>query len=201
GRRPRTAQEEVLCALFAEVLGLERVGVDDNFFALGGHSLLATRLISRVRSTLGVEVAIRSLFEAPTVAGLVRRLGDGGSGRAPLCAQARPAEGPLSYAQGRLGVLGRLGGGGSPYTGPLAARLRGELDRVALEGALRDVVERHESLRTIFPERGGVPRQEVLSAAAAGVVLLASAVSEAELSGALTAAASVGFDLSREVPL
>ena len=85
GRRlARTPQEEILCALFAEVLGLERVGIDDNFFALGGHSLLATRLISRIRSTLNADIAIRSLFEAPTVEKLVERLGADRADQSPL---------------------------------------------------------------------------------------------------------------------
>src|SRR5256886_10811180 len=98
-------------------------------------------------------------------------------------------------------VLGRLEGGGGRYVIPLAVRLRGELDVGALEAALGDVVERHESLRTIFPERLGVARQEVLAGGAGRGRLSVRAVSEGELAGALTAASQVGFDLSREVPL
>ena len=198
----RTPQEEILCGLFAEVLGLERVGIDESFFDLGGHSLLATRLISRVRSTLDVELAIRSLFEAPTVEGLVKRVvAEGAPARPALRAMARPAEIPLSYAQRRLWFLNRLEGESASYTIPLAVRLRGELDRSALEGALGDLVERHESLRTIFPDRSGVARQEILAAAAARPRLVVSGVSEEGLGAALSAAAGRGFDLSHEPPL
>jgi len=200
-RVARTPQEELLCGLFAEVLGVERVGIDDDFFALGGHSLLATRLISRIRSSLDVEVSIRSLFEARTVCALVECLRDAAVGRAGLRAVERPAEVPLSFAQRRLWFLDRLEGGGATYTMPLAVRLRGALDVAALEAALGDVVERHESLRTVFPERDGVPRQEVLEASASRVRLAVRGVSEEELSGALARATQAGFDLSREVPL
>ncbi|MBV8853817.1 MAG: AMP-binding protein, partial [Sinobacteraceae bacterium] len=201
GRAARTVQEEVLCALFAEVLGVGGVGIDDNFFALGGHSLLATRLISRIRSTLDVELAIRVLFEAPTVAALAQRLRDAQPARSGLGLRERPAELPLSYAQRRLWFLHRLEDASAPYTIPLALRLRGELDRAALAAALTDVVERHESLRTIFPERQGVPRQEVLACSAAKIALAVEVVSEGELAGALSAAAWAPFDLAREVPL
>ena len=219
-RGPRTAQEELLCSLYAEVLGVGRVGIDDNFFELGGHSLLAVRLISRLRAVLGVEVAIRSLFEAPSVEALAQRLSQASRAeRAPLIVQGRPAEIPLSDAQRRLWFLDRLEGasgggemaggaaagglsrGSATYVIPLAVRLSGELDRGALEGALNDLIGRHESLRTRFPERHGVPRQEIVEASAARLALQPSTVRAAELSGALTAAAGVGFDLARELPL
>src|SRR5437660_12439357 len=192
GRVSRTPEEEWLGGRVAEVLGVERVGIDDDFFALGGHSLLATRLISRIRSSLDVEVSIRSLFEARTVCALVDCLRDAAAGRAGLRAVARPAEVPLSFAQRRLWFLDRLEGGRAAYTMPLAVRLRGALDVAALEAAVGDGVERRESLRTVFPERDGVPRQEVLEASASRVRLAVRGVGEEELSGALARATQAG---------
>src|SRR5262249_16147236 len=200
-RAARTAQEGVLCALFAQVLGVSRVGIDDDFFALGGHSLLATRLISRVRASLDVEVSIRTLFEAPSVAALAQRLSGEGQGRARLAAMARPAVLPLSYAQRRLWFLDRLEGGGATYTIPLAVRLIGGLDVAALEGALWDWIARHGSLPPIFPETLGVPRQEIGAAERARPRLEVAALSEGELAGALSAAAGRGFDLACELPV
>jgi acyl carrier protein len=201
GRGPRTPQEEILCGLFAEVLGLGRVGIDDNFFELGGHSLLATRLISRMRASLDVEISIRALFEAPTVAGLAQHLGHAQAGRAALRAYARPAEIPLSYAQRRLWFLHRLEGDSAGYIIPVAVRLAGELDVGALERALCDVVERHESLRTVFAERDGVARQEILEARAVRPSLAVVGVREEELAEVLATAAGAEFALDREPPL
>ena len=199
-RAPRTPQEEILCSLFAEVLGLQRVGIDDNFFALGGHSLLATRLISRIRTSLDVEVAIRTLFEAPTVEALAQRLHEAETARPALVPVARPSEIPLSFAQRRLWFLHRLEGPSATYNIPMAVRLSGALDQEALEAALGDVVERHESLRTIFPDTLGVPRQEILEdrccACGSG-----RAMREAGLAAAMMHAAGRGFELSSEPPL
>ena len=115
--------------------------------------------------------------------------------------QPRPAEIPLSYAQRRLWFLERLEGISGTYVIPLAVRLKGTLDRVALEEALGDLVERHESLRTLFPDRLGVPRQEILPPLSARPRLEIGSVDEAGLAAALTAAAGRGFDLSSEIPL
>ena len=200
-RAPRTPQEEILCGLFAEVLGLERVGFDDGFFGLGGHSLLAMRLISRIRATLDVEVSIRTLFEAPSAEALAQRLAASEAARPALHRRPRPAEIPLSFAQRRLWFLDRLEGRSATYTISFALRLTGALDEAALEAALGDLVERHESLRTIFPDTLGVPRQLILAASAARPVLEVKSATEAELGELLAAAAGLGFDLSSDLLL
>ncbi|GAA2993323.1 non-ribosomal peptide synthetase [Streptomyces fulvorobeus] len=166
-RAPRTAYEEVLAGLFADVLGVSAVGIDDNFFSLGGHSLLATRLTARVRAALGAELGLRTLFDHPTVASLAAALDTAGAARPALTPQERPAAVPLSYAQQRLWFLNRVEGPAATYNVPLVLALDGPLDTDALRGALADVVARHESLRTVFAEQDGVARQEVLDAGAA----------------------------------
>ncbi|MEV0619367.1 non-ribosomal peptide synthase/polyketide synthase [Nonomuraea sp. NPDC050404] len=206
GRSPRDPREEVLCGLFAEVLGVSRVGLDDDFFELGGHSLLAIRLISRIRSVLGVEVSVRQLFADPTVAGIARlrapdpsSLRSRGSVRAAPVAVARPERIPLSYAQQRLWFLNQWEGSNASYNVPMAIRLRGGLDFAALTEAIADVAGRHEALRTVFPADGGVPYQRIIDAVRPEVER--ADVTEAELRQAVMEAANRPFDLAGEIPI
>ncbi|MCW2914516.1 MAG: amino acid adenylation domain protein [Actinomycetia bacterium] len=202
-RAPRTPQEEILAGLFAEILGVRRVGADDGFFELGGDSLTATRLVSKVRSALGVELSVRALFEAPTVAGLAERLaGSTGVARPALAPAERPDLLPLSYAQQRLWFLNRFEGRSATYNIPIALTLTGALDYEAMRAALADVITRHESLRTVFPDRAGTARQLILDPAIAQPGKLnVIPTSEAQLPMALADAAGQGFDLSVEIPL
>jgi len=200
GRSPRGPVEEVLCGLFADVLGVGRVGVDDGFFGLGGNSLLAMTLISRVRAVLGAEVGMRALFEAPSPVGMARAV-EAASGlvRPPVTAAEHDGEPPLSFAQQRLWFLSRLEERSGLYSIPLALRLRGDLDAAALSAALADLAGRHEPLRTIFAEVNGVASQRVLPAGQPRVEVTA-APDERELTSLLREAAGRGFDLAAEVP-
>jgi amino acid adenylation domain-containing protein/non-ribosomal peptide synthase protein (TIGR01720 family) len=162
---PRTPTEEVLAGIWAEVLGVERLGVEDAFFALGGHSLLAMRVVSRVREVFGVEVPLRSLFESPTVAALAARVEEmrraGVPALPPVVPVRREGPVPLSFAQERLWFLDRLQPESTGYSMPQALRLRGALDTAALERALGEVVRRHEALRTTFGQADGAPVQVI----------------------------------------
>ncbi|MFJ5136597.1 amino acid adenylation domain-containing protein [Streptomyces sp. NPDC088707] len=205
-RAPRTPREETLCGLFAEVLGLAEgsVGIDSDFFDLGGHSLLATRLVSRARTALDAELAIRDLFEAPTVAELVERAdASRGAARPALVAAARPDALPLSHAQQRLWVIQQIECTSAAYNFPLVMRLRGTFDRAAWSAALADVTDRHEALRTLFAEResDGQAYQRILPAGTAAPVVEHLRATEDEVAGIVDAAVRRPFDLASELPI
>ncbi|MFF6967763.1 amino acid adenylation domain-containing protein [Streptomyces anthocyanicus] len=200
GRGPRDPREEILCALFAEVLGVARIGIDDGFFDLGGHSLLATRLVSRIRTALGVELSVRQFFETPTIAGLSGALDRAAGARAPLTARPRPERVPLSPAQQRLWFLHQFEGPSATYNMPTALRLSGPVDRAALERAIGDVLVRHESLRTVFAADDGGSWQVVLPADRAAGRLDVVDVTAGEVAERVGEAARHAFDLTADIP-
>ncbi|MFI8400149.1 condensation domain-containing protein [Streptomyces sp. NPDC085463] len=208
GDRTRTAtdpREEILRGLFAEILGREEVLPGENFFKLGGHSLLAGKLTNRIRGALGLQAAIRDVFLAPSPRQLLRRLGEQEAGPArpvlrPVPEEVRPERIPLSYAQRRLWFLGRLEGPSSAYNAPVVLRLDAMPDAVVLEAAVRDVVERHEVLRTVYPARDGEPYQRVVDAAGTRVeVEERTPVGEARARA--TDFARTTIDVTDELPL
>ncbi|WP_244221665.1 non-ribosomal peptide synthetase [Corallococcus exercitus] len=163
---PVTPTEERLAALWEELLRVPGVGRHDNFFELGGHSLLATQVVARVRARFGVELAVRALFETPTVAGLARRLPDAAPTPTlpPLTRTQGEALAPLSFAQQRLWFIDQLEPGSPLYNMPFALRLTGALDVSALQRAFDALVQRHETLRTTFESHDGAPRQRIHAA-------------------------------------
>jgi len=203
---PRTPVEEVLAGIWAEVLGVERLGVHDEFFELGGHSLLATRVVSGVRELFGVELPLRALFEGPTVAEMAGRVEEMRRAGLPVLPPVVPVERTepptASFAQERLWFLDRLRSGEISYNLPFALRLRGALDVDALERGLGEIVRRHESLRTTFREQDGTPRQVIAPFAGFRLTVmdlshLPGEAREAEVQRELVAESTVRlFDLS-----
>ncbi|WP_255311431.1 condensation domain-containing protein, partial [Rhodococcus coprophilus] len=202
-RAPQTTVEQVVASVFSEVLGVERVGLDDDFFGLGGNSLIATQVVARLGAALGTRVPVRVLFEASTVgalAGRVEQVSGGGAG-VPLVARVRPAQVPLSLAQQRMWFLNRLDPGSAANNIPVAIRLSGPLDVDALQAAVSDVVARHESLRTVYPEVDGVGFQKVLGADDAVVEVRVEDVSVEDVPGRVGEILGAGFDVTQQVPI
>ena len=203
-RPPANPVEEILAGIYAQVLGLDRVGVDDSFFDLGGDSLSAMRLVAAVNTALDTGLSVRAVFEAPTVAQLALQV-RGVEGRLePLAAGERPEVVPLSFAQSRLWFIDQLQGPSPVYNMAAAVRLGGRLDADALGAALADVVGRQESLRTLFPAPEGIPRQLVVPPERADFgwdVVDATGWSAAQLDEAAGDAVRYTFDLATEIPL
>lgn len=164
--KPRSKVEQQVADIWAEVLRVESVSVDDNFFDLGGHSLLATQVVSRISRSCGVDVPVRMLFDMPTVAelaqGLERRRASFSDPSSRVPEIPRRTSAPLSFAQQRLWFLDRYEPGTALYNMPLALDLEGALDVVVLEDCLTEIVRRHDVLRTVFVSSdGGDPCQIV----------------------------------------
>ncbi|ACC38570.1 non-ribosomal peptide synthetase [Mycobacterium marinum M] len=203
-RAPASPVEEVLAGIYAQVLGLDRVAVDQSFFDLGGDSLSAMRVVAAINKSLGGDLSVRALFDAPTVAELAPGIGQGSGQWTPLVAGERPAVVPLSFAQQRLWFIDQLQGPSAVYNMAWSARLSGELDAAALGAAFADVVGRHESLRTVFRAVAGVAEQLVLGVEQVDVrwqIIDAQGWSSRRLAAALEQQARHCFDLTVEIPL
>jgi amino acid adenylation domain-containing protein/non-ribosomal peptide synthase protein (TIGR01720 family) len=199
---PRTDGERTVAEIYAEVLGVARVGAEDNFFNLGGNSLTATKVAARLGAAQGARVGVRSVFEAPVVADLAARLARGGDTARPVrTIPPRPEAVPLSPAQQRMWFLNQLAISAGAYNIPLVIRLRGDLDADALRQACALVIDRHESLRTAFPAVDGVPRQVVLAASEVAPQLLPVRIDEAGLFAAVAAVVGAPFDVTATPPI
>ncbi|HNP58323.1 MAG TPA: amino acid adenylation domain-containing protein [Gordonia sp. (in: high G+C Gram-positive bacteria)] len=196
---PATDVERTVAQVFAQVLGVERVGATDSFFDLGGNSLSATRLVARVSEALGVALTIRDVFEEPTVRGLAARGSESEGALLPpvTAVHPRPERVPLSFAQLRMWLINQLDPTSPVYNIPLVADLVGEVDTAALRQAMVDVVVRHEVLRTTFPAEDGVPYQLIADADDVAARLDWKAAEPEELA----AAVMTGFDVATQWPL
>ncbi|MEH6797533.1 MAG: condensation domain-containing protein, partial [Rhodococcus sp. (in: high G+C Gram-positive bacteria)] len=202
-RAPASRAEEVVAGVFADVLGVERVGLDDDFFALGGNSLIATQIVARLGSELNSRVPLRVIFESPTVQGLATAVeaNDVDGGIPPLVAQRRPDRIPLSLAQQRMWFLNQFESGSAVDNIPVAVRLSGALDTNALSAAVHDLIARHEVLRTIYPSVDGQGSQVILPVESVTLDLTPETAAAADILARAVEVVSVGFDVTRELPL
>ncbi|MFC9999357.1 amino acid adenylation domain-containing protein [Nocardia sp. NPDC127526] len=203
-REPVTPAARTVAEVFADLLGTPRVSADDDFFELGGNSLLATRAAGRLRAVLGIRVPARTVFEHPTVTALAAALDALATTPArhvPLTARERGEHIPLSPAQQRMWFLARLDPASPAHNIPVALRLSGSVRIDALTAALRDVLERHEVLRTIYPEHEGDGYQYILPAEQVTLDLTPTTTTETALRRELTEFMGAGFDVTADVPL
>ncbi|MCQ4122724.1 non-ribosomal peptide synthetase, partial [Rhodococcus tibetensis] len=204
-RKPATPTEATVAAVWETVLGVTGIGADDDYFDLGGNSLTATRVVARVNAALGAAIGVGELFEASTVATLAARIDRDehrGPARPALTPLARPDVIPLSSAQQRMWFINQYDTTSPAYNIPLVVRLTGRLDVPALVAAIGDVVERHESLRTVFPTSPDGPHQVVLPAAeAVPAIEPVPVATESELTQQLSRVCSTRFDVASAVPL
>ncbi|MBN4925205.1 amino acid adenylation domain-containing protein, partial [Hoyosella rhizosphaerae] len=200
---PRNPIEETIAAVFAEVLSSDAVSVLDGFFDIGGNSLSATRVIARVNEALNSSLAVRDIFDNPSVEALAERVEHGSTQqqRTPLTAQSRPDQVPLSLAQKRMWVINQLDPGSAAYNLPLALRLSGQLDINALTAAIRDVVARHETLRTVFPSVGDQAHQVVLPISALNLDVPLHEVDSDKVFELVGELATEGFDVATQIPI
>ncbi|MEU8393395.1 amino acid adenylation domain-containing protein, partial [Micromonospora sp. NPDC048843] len=201
GEASGSAQEEIVRVLMADVLGVPAIGAHDDFFGAGGHSLLVTRLVSRIRASLGIDLSVRDVFDAPTAAALVRRLTASRVGRPPLMARQRPNRVPLSPGQLGLWFVAQMEASSRSFNVPWTVRLSGPLNLSVLSTAVRDVVIRHEALRTVVAGPDEAPYQLVLDEDRFDVPFVVIDAAESEVDRLLAREAAYDFDLARELPI
>ena len=187
-KAPSTTTEELVAQIWSEVLKIDKISTDENFFDLGGHSLLATQVVSRVRRVLDVDLPLRTIFDTPTVSRIAERidaakLPGGADAVLPIVGIERNGPLPLSFAQQRLWILDQMEPNNPMYNIPRSLRLRGKLDESALGKALNEIVRRHEPLRSWFGTEAGQPVQHIepsLSLTVSEIDLTATPVAERE---------------------
>ena len=199
---PRNETEQALARIWQQLLGLERVGIYDNFFEIGGHSLLAMRVVSSVRRELNIELNIRNLFVFPIVADLGAHLDEQNKGDIlpSIVTGARPEHIPLSFSQERLWFIDRLEGSGQ-YHMPSVLRLKGSLNREALRRTLVGIINRHEVLRTVILEHEGQGYQHIMTTDGWSLGIVENLVDEAGLPSYIANLTSKPFNLSKDYML